>query len=116
MKTVKWFNKETIIKTQKKALKTPLSIKPITMGRIKTQLIKRTARKLFAKHHAEVKLAFDENKAVVTNFLQNPNKKMRNIVAGYLSRLFKQQQEGSKPRRRVIVKRSERSNYTSRQR
>lgn len=70
------------------------------MGRIKTQLIKRTARKLFSKHHAEIKPTFEENKAVVTNLLVHPNKKMRNIVAGYLARLAKQQQEVAKPRKR----------------
>ena len=68
------------------------------MGRIKTQLIKRTARKLFAKYPGQAKANFDENKAVVTNLLVNPNKKMRNIVAGYLGRLVKQQQESAKPK------------------
>lgn len=89
------------------------------MGRIKTQLVKRTARKIFTKHRGEAKLTFDENKAVVTNLLENPNKKMRNIVAGYLTRLTKQDQESSKPKPRpkVMMQRSERSrNYTSRQR
>ena len=33
------------------------------MGRIKTQLIKRTARKLFNKYPGEAKINFDENKA-----------------------------------------------------
>lgn len=71
------------------------------MGRIKTQLIKRTARKLFAKHTAEVKPTFDENKAMVSTYLQNPNKKMRNIIAGYLARLSKQKTTGSKPKPRM---------------
>ena len=68
------------------------------MGRIKTQLIKRTARKLFNSHHAEIKGAFEENKAVVTNLLLHPNKKMRNLIAGYLARLVKQQQQPPRPR------------------
>ena len=73
------------------------------MGRIKTQLIKRTARKLFAKYPGQAKVNFDENKAVVTNLLVNPNKKMRNIVAGYLSRLAKQQIESAKPKVRSVM-------------
>ncbi len=89
------------------------------MGRIKTQLIKRTARKLFAKHNAEVKVSFDENKAVVTNFLQNPNKKMRNIIAGYLARLAKQKIAGNKPKPKMAPLASRTPRYgkpTSRQR
>jgi len=73
------------------------------MGRIKTQLIKRTARKLFNKYPGEAKINFDENKAVVTNLLVNPNKKMRNIVAGYLSRLAKQQVESAKPKVKRVM-------------
>lgn len=89
------------------------------MGRIKTQLIKRTARKLFNKYQDQVKMNFGENKAVVTNFLENPNKKMRNIVAGYLSRLAKQQQESAKPKPKAMYTSSRMPRYgksTSRQR
>ena len=88
------------------------------MGRIKTQLIKRTARKLFNKYRGEAKPTFEENKSMVARLLENPNKKMRNIVAGYLARLVKQEQESSKPKPRPrMMERAERSrNYTSRQR
>ncbi|GEM_PF-577523 len=89
------------------------------MGRIKTQLIKRTARKLFARYQSEVKTNFDENKAVVTNYLENPNKKMRNIIAGYLARLAKQQQESAKPKPKVMYTPARMPRYgkpTSRQR
>mgnify|MGYP000026452269 CR=1 FL=1 len=63
------------------------------MGRIKTKLIKRTALILFKKHKAEIKPTFEENKQVVTDLLKSPNKKMRNIIAGYLARLAKTQKE-----------------------
>ena len=63
------------------------------MGRIKTKLIKRTALKLFEKHKAEVKQTFEENKLLVTEALQGPNKKMRNIVAGYVTRLARNRKE-----------------------
>jgi len=63
------------------------------MGRIKTTLIKRTALKLFSKHREDVKPTFEENKPLVTEKLKNPNKKMRNIIAGYLTRLHKMQKE-----------------------
>ena len=86
------------------------------MGRIKTQLIKRTARKLFTKYPGQAKVNFDENKGMVTNLLQNPNKKMRNIIAGYLARLTKQLTETAKPRRRSSLQRLPRAERPSRQR
>tara|TARA_B100001971_G_C17651841_1_gene268422 strand:+ start:306 stop:497 length:192 start_codon:yes stop_codon:yes gene_type:complete len=63
------------------------------MGRIKTKLIKRTALTLFKKHKDEIKPTFEENKQVVTDLLKSPNKKMRNIIAGYLARLAKTKEE-----------------------
>ena len=56
------------------------------MGRIKSTLIKKTARKL-----SEEKFAFSEdfnnNKTILSNTL--PSKKMRNKIAGYISRIKK---------------------------
>ncbi len=87
------------------------------MGRIKTQLIKRTARKLFTKYPGQAKVNFDENKPMVTNLLVNPNKKMRNIIAGYLSRLVRQQEQSAKPKPKFTAQRSLRPGYrTSRPR
>ncbi len=58
------------------------------MGRIKTMLIKRTAHKLVANHKHEFKKDFDENKQVVGRFTEIPSKKLRNAVAGYITRLM----------------------------
>ena len=63
------------------------------MGRIKTKLIKRTARHLFENHKEAAQTTFEENKPFVQERLRNPNKKMRNIIAGYVTRLAKQQKE-----------------------
>mgnify|MGYP001559183591 CR=1 FL=1 len=60
------------------------------MGRIKTQLVKRTGRKLYARHTAQFTGDFDKNKPIVQSLLQDPNKKLRNIVAGYVTHLVKQ--------------------------
>jgi small subunit ribosomal protein S17e len=59
------------------------------MGRIKTTLIKRTTLKLFKDHSDEFKTSFDENKKVVEKFADTKSKKLRNIIAGYVTRLKK---------------------------
>ncbi len=63
------------------------------MGRIKTQLTKRLALQLLKEHKPEFKDNFDENKKIVANLLTNPGKKIRNIVAGYVTRLMKRKEE-----------------------
>ncbi len=59
------------------------------MGRIKTRLVKGIAEEIYAKHSDELSKDFVENKKVVMTKIQNPPKKMRNIVAGYLTRMKK---------------------------
>lgn len=63
------------------------------MGRIKTNIIKRTTWKLFERHKDRIQPTFEENKGIVTEMLKGPNKKMRNIIAGYLARLAKAKRE-----------------------
>jgi len=63
------------------------------MGRIKTKLIKRISLSIFKKHKEEFKPEFDENKALVSQFADIPSKKIRNIIAGYVTRLVKQKQD-----------------------
>jgi len=60
------------------------------MGRIKTTLVKRTAIKLYAKNKDKFGSDFNKNKSLVQELLIEPNKKLRNITAGYISRLVKQ--------------------------
>lgn len=63
------------------------------MGRIKTQLAKRLTLQLLKEHKGELKETFEENKPIVSNLLTNPGKKIRNIVAGYVTRLMKHKEE-----------------------
>lgn len=63
------------------------------MGRIKTQLIKRTTMKLLAVHKESFTKNFDENKKVVQGMLTDPTKKLRNVIAGYATRLVKNEKE-----------------------
>lgn len=55
------------------------------MGRIKSTLIKRTAEQLMEQMPDIFAADFEKNKKILTNVL--PSKKIRNMVAGYISRL-----------------------------
>ena len=63
------------------------------MGRIKTALIKRLTHKLIREHGNEFKKDFNENKLLVAKHMDVPSKKIRNILAGYVTRLIKAGQE-----------------------
>ena len=58
-----------------------------TVGRIKTALIKRITNQLFKEHREKFTKKFEENKKLVEQFADMPSKKMRNIIAGYVTRL-----------------------------
>lgn len=59
------------------------------MGRIKTQLAKRITNKIINLHSDKLNNEFDKNKKVVSEFTDIKSKKLRNIIAGYASRLIK---------------------------
>lgn len=63
------------------------------MGRIKLQLTKRTTRKLMVKHKEEFKEDFEENKKIVSKYTDVSNKKLRNTIAGYVTKLMKKKEE-----------------------
>ena len=59
------------------------------MGRIKTTKIKRVTFSLFREHKDEFKENFEENKKIVEGLAEIKSKKMRNTIAGYVTRLVK---------------------------
>ena len=63
------------------------------MGRIKLQLTKRTGKKLMVEHREDFKKNFEENKKKVNEFLNVSNKKIRNTIAGYITKLMKNKKE-----------------------
>lgn len=63
------------------------------MGRIKTKFMKRLAFELVKEHKPELKTDYEENKKLVEQFLLNASKKVRNVVAGYVTRLIKKKEE-----------------------
>ena len=56
------------------------------MGRIKSKLIKRTGRSLLAEPNS-FNSQFEDNKQIIKGL--TPSKKMRNQIAGYITRLKK---------------------------
>jgi len=59
------------------------------MGRIKSKLVKRTGR-LLLKEENKFNDNFENNKKLITGL--TPSKKVRNKIAGYITRLKKQKQ------------------------
>ena len=59
------------------------------MGRIKTMLIKRKTKEIMAEHEDKLTEDFEKNKEIVSKVAHIPSKKMRNVIAGYATRLKK---------------------------
>ncbi|MBI4448921.1 30S ribosomal protein S17e [Candidatus Woesearchaeota archaeon] len=59
------------------------------MGRIKTTLQKRLARKIVAQKGEGLGTEFDGNKKAISIACDFPSKKLRNVVAGYVTRLMR---------------------------
>jgi small subunit ribosomal protein S17e len=59
------------------------------MGRIKTTLIKRVGNKLVRDHRPAFKKDFEGNKEVLPTYVSIRSKKLRNVLAGYITRLMK---------------------------
>ncbi len=61
------------------------------MGRIKTTLVKRTAEKLIKNTNHQFSPDFEENKKILAENQETPSKKIRNKIAGYITRLKKRE-------------------------
>ncbi len=59
------------------------------MGRIKTQKIKRATFDLIGQHKDDFKKDYAENKKVLSGFADIKSKKLKNMIAGYVTRLMK---------------------------
>jgi len=62
------------------------------MGRIKTTLVKRSTKELLETYGENFTTDFSENKALLANFMEVRSKRLRNIIAGYMTRLKKRAQ------------------------
>lgn len=59
------------------------------MGRIKTKLIKRVTHEIIDKYGEKLTDDYTKNKVVINQHLKTESKKIKNIVAGYSTRLTK---------------------------
>ena len=57
------------------------------MGRIKSALIKRTAKQLIEKNPEIFSSDFEQNKKILGKTM--PSKRLRNMIAGYITRIKK---------------------------
>lgn len=63
------------------------------MGRIKTQMIKRLTLQLVKQHKMHFTTDFVANKKIVEQLLTGPSKKIRNTVAGYVTRILQRKED-----------------------
>jgi len=62
------------------------------MGRIKTKLIKRKTHELAKKHGDKFNADFSHNKEQTGKYVIVSSKKLRNVIAGYMTRLKRKEQ------------------------
>ena len=62
------------------------------MGRIKTTFIKRRTKELYKLHGDKFTTDFNQNKELTGQYVDVASKKLRNIVAGYITRLKRKEQ------------------------
>ena len=55
------------------------------MGRIKTTFVKNIAKELMEKHPGSFSESFEDNKKTLAPFVSFASRKMRNLVAGYIT-------------------------------
>ncbi len=65
------------------------------MGRVKTRFIKTIAKKLYEKHKDMFTDDYEKNKELIKQMLQIESKKLRNWIAGYITRLKSRELSGS---------------------
>ncbi|MBW3019061.1 30S ribosomal protein S17e [Candidatus Woesearchaeota archaeon] len=63
------------------------------MGRVKTLLTKRLSFETYDRYKNRLSEDFEENKKLVDEVMPGGSKKVRNTVAGYVTRLMKRKEE-----------------------
>ncbi|MBW2997755.1 30S ribosomal protein S17e [Candidatus Woesearchaeota archaeon] len=76
------------------------------MGRIKTDMVKRTTRKLVKAHPKKFSRNYEKNKESLKELAEIRSKKLRNVIAGYAVRLKRQEESGPVLRKRKPPMRS----------
>lgn len=61
------------------------------MGRIRPGFVKRQAEQLLTANREKFTMKFDENKKALEPLAEFPTKKLRNLIAGYITKKLKAQ-------------------------
>lgn len=61
------------------------------MGNIKTSFVKRIGKNLYEKNKDKFSLDYSRNKEVIKGLIDIKSKKLRNVIAGYVTSLKKQE-------------------------
>jgi small subunit ribosomal protein S17e len=61
------------------------------MGRIKTDMVKRTTGKVVENYSSRFSKSFEKNKQSLNELAEVRSKKLRNVIAGYAVRLKKRE-------------------------
>jgi len=67
------------------------------MGRIKTVPVKRVTHELMASNRDKFTSDFEKNKQILNTMISTPSKKLRNVIAGYITRLVRKGDAPKKP-------------------
>ncbi len=59
------------------------------MGRVRTKIVKKTARVIAEKHEAKLTFDFQVNKKITEEVASIPSKRLRNKIAGFVTHLMK---------------------------
>jgi len=57
------------------------------LGKVRTETVKRAARELIERFPGKFTSEYEANKTAVNEVLTAPSKKLRNLIAGYVTRL-----------------------------
>ena len=57
------------------------------MGNVRTEKVKRVARELFRRYPNRFTADYEQNKEILTSLVNLPSKKLRNMIAGYITGL-----------------------------
>lgn len=77
------------------------------MGKVKTEQIKHLAKDLITKYPEQFTTTFDENKVKVKELTIGATTRVRNQVAGYITRTCKLNQKGLPPDEEEILEDAE---------
>jgi len=60
----------------------------ISLGKVRTERVKKIARELISRFPDKFTIDFEQNKKLVDTFTESPSSRLRNRIAGYITRVI----------------------------